>query len=147
MWIWIVGMVAIAGQSTPVKIVVSGPNEVSVVSTLESVFVPACRGLTWMLFDADSAQFLPTAPKACGALAPAMKVGSQGLKFQVDVALPALPKVGFHLLRPRVVIGLKCKEKAPFPLAECGDIKVVYGPQIMVRNLGAATVSRPSNSK
>ena len=135
MWLMIFSTV-VAAQS--VEIAVSGPGEITVSALHGSVFVPACRGVSWHRFDPESAAFEPTPAPACGPLTPALKIDSAGQTFTVDVPLPPLPDVGFHMLRPTVVVGMKCKEETPFPLAACSGVESVKGPQVLVRGRGSA---------
>ncbi len=120
-----------------VKIDVGQADSVVVKALGAIVFVPACRGVTWSRFDAEAGKFEPTFATGCGPLTNAIRVDAAGVEFEVDMPLPPLPDVGFHLLRPTVVYGLKCKDETPFPLAKCESIESVDGPQILVRNRGA----------
>jgi hypothetical protein len=108
------------------------------------VYVPACRGVSWSRFNDASGQFEPTNAEGCGPLSPAVKVGVEGREFAVDVPLPPLPEVGFHVLRPTVVYGVKCTNERPFPLASCERVESIDGPQFVVRNRGTATVIEPA---
>lgn len=140
MWIWFLGATALAAD---VEIAVSGPGEVHVRSTSDVVHVPACRGVLWDRFNPTSGEFEPTSAPVCSGIKDAIRIDIDGRKFHLDVALPTLPDVGFHVVRPAVVYGLKCAGKAPFPLSACRDINVVRGPQMIVRNRGAAVVLEP----
>ena len=135
MWFLVFSTLAAADG---VEIVVSAPGEITVTAKHDVVFVPACRGVSWDLFDPSSETFEPTPAPPCGPLGPAVKVDGEGQRFTVDVPLPPLPSVGFHMLRPTVVVGRKCKDEAAFPVAECVDVRAVKGPQVMVRDRGTA---------
>jgi len=135
MWILFWGFTVMAGD---VEIAVSGPGEVLARATGEAVHIPACRGVLWDRFNQETGEFELAQAPVCAGMKDAIRVDDKGRKFAVDAALPALPDVGFHILRPVVVYGTKCAEKAPFPLSKCGDIHVVRGPQMVVRNRGAA---------
>lgn len=130
MLVIILTMMAVAQDVT---IAASGPGKVRVKATAEPVFVPACRGVSWSVFDADSGQFEGTAPSACGPLSVAVKVGPEGHEFTLDAALPRLPDVGFYVVIPSIVYGKKCKEETPFPLASCAQTETIKGPQMVVR--------------
>jgi hypothetical protein len=143
MWIWFWGLVAVAAD---VEIAVGGPGEVRVRSTSGVVYVPACRGVLWEHFNPVSREFEPAQGPVCSGMKDAIRVDANGRSFSVDVALPALPDVGFHIVRPAVVYGLKCAEKAPFPLAQCGDIQVVRGSPMVLRSRGAAVPVEPSET-
>ena len=130
-----------------VEIAVSGPSEITVTAPQGAVFVPACRGVSWARFDPSTATFEPTPAPPCGPLSPAVKVEAEGHKFKVDVPLPPLPDVGFHMLRPTIVIGRKCKDKLPFPVAECASVQAIDGPQVMVRDRGTAVPIRAENKE
>lgn len=140
MWMWIGVSVALASE---VKIVRSSPDSVLVKAESGVVHVPACRGVSWLLFNSDSGKFESTAAPACGAMAPAIRIDEKGQEFTVDVPLPVLPSVGFHILRPTVVFGEKCTDQVPFSLARCTDIQSVSGPQLVIRNQGAASLRGP----
>lgn len=143
MWVILMTLAAVASD---IEIEVGGGDGVIVKATSQPVFVPACRGVSWARFNDATGRFETTNAETCGALSNAIKVGPEGQTFTVDVPLPPLPKVGFHLVRPTVVYGLKCKEEAPFPLAGCERIGSVDGPQIAVRSRGSAvneSVAKP----
>jgi hypothetical protein len=140
MWIWFWGVMALAAD---VEIVVGGPGEVHVRSTSGSVHVPACRGVLWDRFNPSSGVFEPAQAPVCPGIKDAIRVDEKGRSFAIDVALPVLPDVGFHIVRPVIVYGSECSDKAPFPLAGCGGVQVVRGPQMVVRNRGAAVVLKP----
>ena len=134
---WLVIMALNAGAADIEIDVVQGDGVV--VKALDgAVHIPSCRGVTWSLFDATNGEFRPAHAPGCGSLEPAIRVDTSGRSFPVDAQLPPLPDVGFHVLRPTVVYGLKCKDKAPFPVASCAAIESVDGPQILVRDRGAA---------
>lgn len=136
MWLVLWGLQAGAADIT---IDVGGADSVVVKALGEPVFVPACKGVTWARFDAETGAYQPTFSSGCGPLANAIKIDAEGTEFAVDMALPPLPDVGFHLLRATVVYGVKCKEERPFPMAKCERIESLDGPQIVVRNRGVAT--------
>ena len=135
MWLHVLVPVSFAG---PVSITREGSDGIMVRAESDAVFVPTCRGVTWQRFDAGSQAFIPTAPSACGALSPAVKVTSEGVAFDVDVPLPPLPPEGFHLLIPTVVVGQGCEEGVPFPLANCTSMEAIQGPQVLMRARGTA---------
>jgi len=142
---WVILMTLVAAASD-IEIAVGDGDEVVVKATSQPVFVPACRGVSWARFNDTTGQFEATNAEACGALSNAIKVGSDGHAFTVDVPLPPLPEVGFHLLRPTVVYGVKCKEESPFPLSGCERVGSMDGPQIAVRSRGSAvseTAAKP----
>ena len=134
---WLLIFSTLAAAEDP-EIVVSGPSEITVTASAGPLFIPACRGVSWARFDPATESFEPTPAPVCGPLSPAIKVGTEGHTFKVDVPLPPLPDVGFHVLRPTIVVGKKCKEKAPFPVAGCVGVRAVSGPQLMVRDRGTA---------
>jgi len=140
MWMWIGVSVALASE---VEIVRSSPDSVLVKAASGVVHVPACRGVSWFLFNSDSGKFEATAASACGAMAPAIRIDEKGQEFAIDVSLPALPSVGFHILRPTVVFGEKCTEQVPFSLAKCADMRSIDGPHLVIRNQGTASVRSP----
>ena len=140
---WVVVMALNAGAAG-IEIDVAQGNGVVVKASDDAVHIPACRGVTWSLFNAETGDFRPAHAPGCGALESAIRVDAEGQFFPVDAQLPPLPDVGFHILRPTVVYGLKCKEKAPFPMASCAFIGTVDGPQIAVRNRGAAVPVAPA---
>lgn len=144
MWMWIGMSVAIASG---VKIVTSGPDTVLVKAQSGVVHVPSCRGVSWFLFSPDTGTFEATAAPACGPLSPAIRIDEEGREFMIDVPLPALPSVGFHILRPTVVFGEKCTDQVPFPLAKCAQMGSVDGPQFVVRNQGSAAVKVPTTGE
>ena len=121
-----------------VEIAASKPGVVHVKAVNEAVFVPACRGVTWSVFSSDSGTFGPTAPAACGPSAPAIEIDQDGRTFEIDVPLGPLPKTGFHIVQATVVFGLNCRKEAPFFVAGCKSVEAVKGPQMLVRNRGAA---------
>ena len=135
MWFLIFSTLAAAED---VEIAVSGPSEITVTALQGPVFVPACRGVSWARFDASKGTFEPTPAPPCGPLSPAVKVEAEGHKFTVDVPLPPVPGVGFHMLRPTVVVGQKCKDETPFPVADCVGVRALQGPQVLVRDRGTA---------
>ena len=137
MWMLIGVSVALASG---VEIVVSRPGAVLVKARSGVVHVPSCRGVSWFLFNPDSGEFEATAASACGPLSPAIRIDEEGREFSVDVPLPALPAVGFHVVRPTVVFGEKCADQTPFPLAKCASLGSMDGPQFVVRNQGSAAV-------
>ena len=51
MWFWLLGAVAWGGG---VEIAVSGPGEVRVSATEGPVYVAACRGVQWELFNTNT---------------------------------------------------------------------------------------------
>ena len=142
MWMLVGISVALASG---VEIVMSGPDTVLVKAASGVVHVPSCRGVSWFLFNADTGKFEATAASACGPLAPAIRLDEDGREFLVDVPLPVLPFVGFHVLRPTVVYGEKCTDKVPFPLAKCARLASADGPQFIVRNQGSAAVKDPAS--
>lgn len=135
MWFLIFSTLAAADE---IKIVVSGPSEITVTAPQAALFVPACRGVSWVRFEPSTESFEPTPAPACGPLSPAIKVGPQGHVFTVDVPLPPVPDVGFHMLKPTITVGEKCEEERPFPVAGCVAVRAVEGPQVMVRDRGTA---------
>jgi len=141
MWMLIGMSVALASG---VEIAMSGPDAVLVKATSGVVHVPACRGVSWSIFSPDTGKFEATAAPSCGPLSPAIRIDEDGREFLVDVPLPPLPSVGFHILRPTVVFGEKCANEVPFPLAKCARMESVDGPQFVVRNQGVAAVKTPS---
>ena len=143
MWVWFLAMVAVAAD---VEIAVGGPGEVRVSAASGSVHVPACRGVMWDLFNPETSEFEPAQAPVCSGIKNAIRIDATGRSFFVDVVLPALPDVGFHIVRPAVVFGTKCADKAPFALASCADVHVVRGPQMVIRNRGAAVPLEPPES-
>jgi hypothetical protein len=137
MLVWILSVAALAVEPIAVEIAVSGPGEVRVRALGEDIFVPACRGVSWSIFNGDSGRFEATAASVCEPLMSAIKIDKSGHLFAIDVVLPPLPGVGFHILRPTLVYGVKCLDETPFPLAQCGQVSAVGGPQLVVRNRGA----------
>ena len=134
---WVVLMALNAGAADIEIDVVQGDGVV--VKTVDgAVHIPSCRGVTWSLFDPSTGDFRPAHAPGCGSLEPAIRVDAAGHAFPVDAQLPPLPDVGFHVLRPTVVYGLKCKDETPFPMASCASVESVDGPQILVRDRGAA---------
>ena len=144
MWFLIFSTMAAAEG---VEIVVSGPCEITVTAEQDPVFVPACRGVSWVRFDPSSESYKPTPAPPCGPLSPAIKVGAEGRSFKVDVPLPPLPDVGFHMLRPTVVVGEKCKDETPFPVASCVNDRAVEGTQVVVRDSGTAVPGRSEDEE
>ena len=134
---WVVWM-ALNAAAADIEIEVMQGDGVVVKAVSGVVHIPSCRGVTWSLFDAVTGDFRPAHSPGCGSLESAIRVDDAGHSFPVDAQLPPLPDVGFHVLRPTVVYGLKCKDKAPFPIASCAVIESVDGPQFLVRNRGAA---------
>ncbi len=135
MWMWILGAVALAGGP---QIAVSGPGEVRLSAPENPVFVAACRGVQWELFNPNSNDFEPTMVPACEETKPAHQIDANGQLFSLTARLPPLPDVGFHVVRPIVVYGEKCRENVPFSMAGCESVATVFGPQIAVRNRGTA---------
>ena len=144
MWFLLWGLAAMAGE---VQIAVSGPGEVLVRASGKAVHVPSCRGVLWDRFNPKSGEFERAQAPVCSGMKDAVEIDSEGRTFTIDVALPPLPEVGFHVVRPVVVYGTKCTEKAPFPLSLCSDVQVVRGPQMVVRNRGAAVLLTPPKSE
>ena len=132
---WIVGSLAMA--SGP-QIAVSGPGEVRVSASDDPIFVAACRGVQWELFNPNTNDFEPAMVSPCEETKPALRIDKTGQLFPLTAMLPPLPSVGFHVVRPVVVYGEKCREKLPFALAGCVGVAAVFGPQMTVRNQGAA---------
>jgi hypothetical protein len=143
MLVWILSVAALAGEPVAVEIAVSGPGEVRVRALEGDIFVPACRGVSWSIFNRDSGRFEATLASVSEPLMSAIKIDKGGHLFTIDVALPPLPGVGFHILRPTLVYGLKCLDETPFPLAQCGQISAVDGPQLVVRNRGTVRTLGP----
>ena len=139
---WMV-LMSFAASAADIQIGVGDGETVVVKATGAAVYVPSCRGVSWSRFNDATGQFEPTNADGCGPLSSAVKVGTEGREFTVDVPLPPLPAVGFHVLRPTVVYGVKCSEERPFPLAKCERIESVDGPQFVVRSRGSATVVTP----
>jgi hypothetical protein len=130
--------------ASELQIAVGRPGEVHLAASGQVVHVPTCRGLTWDLFDTEKGIFVPVAGVPCQAMSDAIKIDSVGRTFTVNVRLPPLPKSGFHIVRPVVAYGLKCKDETPFPLASCSKLGVERGPQMVLRNRGwEATVPVP----
>ena len=121
-----------------VEIAVSGPGEVLVKAADEPVHVASCRGVVWDLFDPRTKVFEPASAPACEGMKSAIRIDEAGISFQIDAILPPLPSVGFHVVRPVVIYGGKCREKAVFSLAGCASIKTIKGPQMVVRSRGLA---------
>jgi hypothetical protein len=129
-------MMLATALASDLEIAVGRPGEVHLKAASGIVHVPACRGVTWDRFDDEKGVFVAVPGETCHALSNAIKIDSDGHSFSVNVRLPPLPETGFHMVRPVVVYGLKCKDEAPFPLASCGDFGVVKGPQFVLRNRG-----------
>lgn len=144
MWLFFVALNAWAAD---IEFGVGEGNAVLVKATGEAVYVPACRGVSWSRFNGETGAYEPTNADGCGPLSSAIRVGSEGLEFKVDVPLPPVPAVGFHVLRPTVVYGLKCMEETPFPLASCERVETVDGPQVLVRGRGTAEVLKPAKTE
>lgn len=141
MWVLIWASLSMAQT---IEIVVGGPGSVKVRATEQPVHVASCRGVLWDLFDPINMVFEPASAPVCGGMEPAHRIDEKGRSFQLDAALPALPDVGFHVVRPVVVYGVKCRDNAPFSLAGCAEIKSIRGPQMVVRNRGSAVpISQP----
>ena len=135
MWMWIVGSVAMGNGP---QIVVSGPDEVRVSALDDPIFVASCRGVQWELFNPNTKNFEPAMVPACKETQPAHRIDKTGQLFPLTAMLPPVPEVGFHVVRPIVVYGEKCRENVPFSMAECHNLEVVSGPQMAVRNQGSA---------
>ena len=135
MWVVWVALNAVAAD---IEIDVVQGDGVVVKALDGVVHIPSCRGVTWSLFDAETGNFQPAHAPGCGALDSAIRVDAAGHSFPIDAQLPPLPNVGFHVLRPTVVYGLKCKDETPFPISRCATVESIDGPQILVRNRGAA---------
>ena len=135
MWALFLGSVAWAGG---LEIAVSGPGEVHVRAQSEPVHIAACRGVQWELFDPKTKVFEPAMTQTCEGLKTAFLIDQNGRSFQLDAILPPLPDVGFHVVRSVVVFGSKCNDNVPFPMAECERLDAAHGPQMVVRNRGAA---------
>jgi hypothetical protein len=129
-------MMLATALAADLEFAVSSPGEVHLKAAADVVHVPACRGVTWDRFDDEKGVFVAVPGETCHALADAIKIDSEGHSFVVNVRLPPLPKEGFHVVRPVVVYGLKCKDETPFPLSACDDFGVVKGPQLILRNRG-----------
>ncbi len=143
---WVL-MLSLSVLAQGVEIAVSKPGVVRLSAVDGAVFVPACRGVTWAVFSAESGRFEPTAPPACGPSQPALRIEQKGVDFELDVPLGPLPDVGFHILQPTVVYAEKCRDKLPFYLSECGPLKAVKGPQMVVRSRGQAVLVEPTEGK
>ena len=141
MMLWMVTSIALAGK---VEIVVGNGGEVNVSASDKPVYVPACRGILWDLFNPETRLFEPAVVPACDGMKPAIRVDEEGHRFQLNASLPPFPKVGFHVVRPVVVYGLKCAENLPFPLSDCAEIKAEKGPQMVVRTRGSVVEISPS---
>ena len=141
MVLWMVMSIALAGN---VKIAVGNGGEVKVTAAEGSVYVPSCRGVLWDLFNPETRLFEPALVPACEGMKPAIRIDEEGHRFPLNAALPPLPDVGFHVVRPVVVYGLKCSENAPFPLSGCAEVKAETGPQTVVRTRGAVVEISPS---
>ena len=143
MWVFIWSL---SSWAQGVQFAVSKPGVVHVSAPIEGVFVPACRGVSWALFDVETERFEPTAPTACGPAESAIAIDKAGVEFELDVPLPPLPEVGFHILQPTVIVGRKCRTEAPFYLAGCKDLQAVKGPQMLIRSRGPAALSVQSKT-
>ena len=144
MTLWVLMSIALAGG---VEIAVSNGGELKVTAAQESVYVPSCRGIIWDLFNPETGVFEPAVVPACNEMKPAIRIDKEGHLFQLTAALPPLPDVGFHVVRPVVVYGLKCNDNAPFPLSECAEVKTQKGPQAVIRSRGAAAEIAPSEQR
>ena len=135
MWVWLLGSFVWAGG---LEIAVGEAGEVHITAPSEPVHIASCRGVQWELFNPETKVFEPAMTPACEGLKPAFRIDQKGRTFRLDAMLPPLPDVGFHVVRPVVVFGSKCTDNVPFPLADCGDLSSVSGPQMSVRHRGAA---------
>ena len=139
-------MMLATALASDLEIAVSSPGEVHLKAVGGAVHVPACRGVTWDRFDDEKGEFVAVPGETCHGLANAIKIDSEGHSFMINVRLPPLPEEGFHVVRPVVVYGMKCKDEAPFPLSACGDFGVVKGPQLVLRNRGLGSTQNTSKS-
>ena len=144
MVLWMMTSIALAGN---VEIVVRNGGEVKVTAVKEAVYVPSCRGVLWDLFNPETRKFEPATVPACEGMKPAIRIDEEGHHFQLEAALPPLPDVGFHVVRPVVVYGLKCRGKVPFQLSECADIRTETGPQAVIRTRGSVAEISPSSAR
>ena len=144
MVLWLMTSVALAGS---VEIAMSSGGELTVSATEEPVYIPSCRGVIWDLFNPESGVFEPAVVPACDEMKPAIRIDKDGHQFEMDASLPPLPKVGFHVVRPVVVYGVKCAEKLPFPLSKCAEVRTQKGPQTVVRSRGSLAESAPTEPR
>ena len=144
MVLWLLMSIARAGT---VEIAASNGGEVMIRAAEESVHVPSCRGVNWDLFNPEIGVFEPAVVPPCEEMKPAILIDKDGRRFQMNATLPPLPKVGFHVVRPVVVYGVKCNEKVPFPLSRCAEIRTKKGPQMVVRSRGSAVEIVPEESR
>ena len=144
MGLWLLTSFALAGN---VEIAVSNGGEVKVQAAEEPVYVASCRGILWEIFNVETSVFEPTVAPPCEGMKSAIRIDQEGQTFQLDAVLPPLPDVGFHVVRPVVVYGLKCREKAPFSLSGCAEIKAETGPQVAVRTRGSVIEVAPSDGR
>ena len=114
----------------PVIIEAESPGVVRVRASETSVFMPACGGVNWELFDEKLGKFVPLPSPACGPLKPAVYVGKNGIQATLQAPLPGR---GLHVVRSVVTIARKCTENKPFPLAECVGLSHHFGPNQVVR--------------
>lgn len=92
------------------------------------VSIPACRGLVWQRFDAESNAYLPISLQPCDVMAPASALPKDGRRFTVDAGV-----VDGDVVRAVVVVGAKCTSGQVFSLANCSSVVAVEGPTITVR--------------
>jgi hypothetical protein len=121
-----------------VEIAVGKPGVVHVRASADPIFMPACRGITWSVFNPEINEFESTAPDSCGPTVTALKIGPDGKQFELDVPLGPLPETGFHIVQPTIYYALKCREELPFEVAGCESLRAKKGPQMVVRNRGSA---------
>lgn len=118
---------AIAGDLVELDLSSDSETKVVVRARVPGVFVPACRGVVWEVFDSSSKAYGPLPGPVCkdsGLLA----VPEDGL----EVLAPAELSPG-TMVRPVVVLGLGCKEGLPAELADCESLVSVEGRQVTVR--------------
>ena len=128
---WLLAFVSIA-YATTLEIEAEGADGVRVRARDGVALIPACRGVSWEVFDEEKAVFQAISGPSCGPSGPALEVGDQWRQYPFDGNLSQAQTQRLTVVRAVVVYGEKCSKNVSFSLSQCGEVRRSHGPNMVL---------------